>query len=130
MERLIIDTDPGVDDAHALLMALAHPRARVEAITTVSGNVGVDRTTANACIILDVAEAELPVYRGCAGPLVMASGDAAHVHGSDGLGDAGFEPSYRQPQPEHAASALVRMARAEPGALSLVAIGPLTNLAV
>jgi purine nucleosidase len=131
VERLIIDTDPGVDDAHAILMALAHPDARVEALTTVVGNVGVDRTTANAAIILDAAQADVPIYRGCATPLVtLGSGDAAHVHGVDGLGDAGFAPSPRRPEAEHAANALVRLASAAPGELTLVAIGPLTNLAV
>jgi purine nucleosidase len=130
MLRLVIDTDPGIDDAHAILMALAHPQARVEAITSVNGNVGVERATANAAIILDVAGADVPIYPGCAAPLVMASGDASHVHGTDGLGDAGFEPSRRQPQAESAPSALVRLAREAPGELTLVAIGPLTNLAV
>jgi purine nucleosidase len=132
MQRIIIDTDPGVDDAHAILMAFAHPGARVEAITTVAGNVGLERTTANACIILDVLGEDVPVYPGCAGPLVAASdqGDAAHVHGSDGLGNAGFPPSSRRAQAEHGASALVRLASESPGEITLVAIGPLTNLAV
>jgi purine nucleosidase len=127
---MVIDTDPGIDDAHAILMALAHPDARVEAITTVNGNVGIDQTTRNAGIILAAAGADVPVYRGCASPLVMSQGDAAHVHGSDGLGDAGFEPSQHQARAEPAPLALVRLAEAAPGELTLVAIGPLTNLAV
>lgn len=130
MHRLIIDTDPGIDDAHAILMALAHPQARVEAITTVAGNVGLDLTTRNAGIILDVAGAEVPIYRGCASPLVMGGGDAEYVHGSDGLGDAGFAPAPQVPEAEPAPLALVRLANAAPGELTLVAIGPLTNLAV
>jgi purine nucleosidase len=130
MQRLIIDTDPGIDDAHAVLMALAHPNARVEAITTVNGNVDVDHTTRNAGIILEAAGADVPIYRGCAAPLVAGRLDAAHVHGSDGLGDAGFAPSRHQPRGEPAPVALVRLADAAPGELTLVAIGPLTNLAV
>src|SRR3972149_3519211 len=90
MTRLIIDTDPGVDDAHAIMLAFAHPAAQVEAITTVSGNVSLDRTTANACTILDVLERDVPVYAGCTRALVHAAPDASYVHGSDGLGDSGF----------------------------------------
>ena len=130
MERVIIDTDPGVDDAHALMMALAHPGVRVEAITTVAGNVGLARTTANTCTILDALGKDVPVYAGCDGPLISRQADATHVHGRDGLGDAGFPPSTRQLEAEHAVAALVRLAGESPREFSLVAIGPLTNLAV
>ncbi len=61
MERLIIDTDPGVDDAHAIMMALVHPNVKVEALTVVGGNVGLEQTVANACKILDVMGADVPV---------------------------------------------------------------------
>jgi purine nucleosidase len=130
MERVIIDTDPGVDDAHALMMALAHPGVRVKAITTVAGNVDLAKTTANACTVLDVLGKDVPVYAGCDRALISRLGDAAHVHGRDGLGDAGFPPSTRRVEAEHAAAALVRLAGESPGEISLVAIGPLTNLAV
>jgi inosine-uridine nucleoside N-ribohydrolase len=130
MKRLIIDTDPGVDDAHAILLALAHPDVQVEAITTVSGNVSIDLTTANALKILDVAEKDIPVYRGCDRPLINMPEYAAYVHGADGLGDCGISASKRQVQTEHAVHALVRLANENPGELTLVAIGPLTNLAV
>ncbi len=130
MERFIIDTDPGVDDAHAIMMALAHPGARVEALLTVAGNVGLDRTTANALTILDVMQADVPVYAGCASALVAPPDeDAAHVHGADGLGGAGA-PSERQVESEHASAALVRLANESPGEYTLVTIGPLTNVAV
>ena len=130
MKRLIIDTDPGVDDAHAILLALAHPDVQVEAITTVSGNVSIDLTTANALKILDVAEKELPVYRGCDRPLINSPQYAAFVHGEDGLGDCGIPLSKKRACPEHAVHALVRLANENPGEFTLVAIGPLTNLAV
>lgn len=130
VKRLVIDTDPGVDDAHAIMMALAHPEATVEALTIVGGNVSLERTVANACTVLDVMGAEVPVYRGCAGPLVLPAEDASHVHGMDGLGDASFPPSQRAVETEHAALALVRLANESPGELSLVAIGPLTNVAL
>jgi inosine-uridine nucleoside N-ribohydrolase len=65
MKRLVIDTDPGVDDAHAIMVAFAHAEAQVEAITTVAGNVLLERTTANACTTLDVLESDVPVFAGC-----------------------------------------------------------------
>lgn len=130
MERFIIDTDPGVDDAHAILMALSHPDVQVEALLTVAGNVGLDRTTANALTILDVADADVPVYAGCESAYVSPpTEDAGHVHGSDGLGGAGA-PSERVVEDEHASAALVRLANEAPGEYTLVTIGPLTNVAV
>lgn len=131
MQRIIIDTDPGVDDAHAIMLALSYPDVTVEAIMTVAGNVGIDRTTANALTILDVLDKDVPVYRGCGQALVQkAPEDASHVHGSDGLGDIGFPPSKRTIEKELAPIALVRMANEEPGEFTLVTIGPLTNIAV
>jgi purine nucleosidase len=129
MKRLIIDTDPGVDDAHAILLALAHPDVKVEAITTVNGNVGLDLTTANALKILDAAGKDVPVYRGCDRPLINRTLGAAHVHGEDGLGDCGIPVSKKSAQSEHAVHALIRLANENPGELTLAAIGPLTNLA-
>lgn len=130
MKRIIIDTDPGVDDAHAIMMAFAHPETRVEAIMAVAGNVGLERTVANACTILDVLEADVPIYAGCSRALVVPAGDASYVHGRDGLGDCGYPASPRLVEDEHAALALVRLAGEAPGELTLVAIGPLTNIAV
>lgn len=133
MVRLVIDTDPGVDDAHALLMAFTHPGARVEALTTVSGNVGLDKTTANACTILDVLEVDVgqtPIYAGCDRAILGGQPDAAYVHGTDGLGDGPRTVSGRPVAAEHAALALIRLANTYPGELTLVALGPLTNLAL
>ena len=130
MKRLIIDTDPGVDDAHAIMMALAHPEAKVEALTVVAGNVGLEATVANAKKILDVCDAQVPVYAGSEQALVLKAKTAAYVHGQDGLGDAGLPDSSRPTEAEPAAVAMVRMADESPGEISLVAIGPLTNLAV
>jgi purine nucleosidase len=131
MTRLIIDTDPGVDDAHAILMAFAHSDTQIEAITTVAGNVSLKRTTANACTILDVVGREdVPVYAGCDGAILRAPHDASYVHGSDGLGDSNYPPSARRPIDEHAVLALIRMANEAPGERTLVAIGPLTNVAL
>ena len=133
MVRLVIDTDPGVDDAHALLMAFAHPGVRVEAIVTVSGNVGLEKTTANARTILDVLQVDAeqtPIYAGCDRAILGGQPDAAQVHGTDGLGDGARAASTRPVAAEHGALALIRLANQNPGALTLVAIGPLTNVAL
>lgn len=130
MTRLVIDTDPGVDDAHAIMIAFAHPDAKVEAITTVAGNVSLERTTANACTILDVLEKDVPVYAGCDRALITVTPDASYVHGGDGLGDSEYPTSSRKPIIDHGVNALIRMANEAPGELTLVAIGPLTNVAL
>jgi len=130
MNRIVIDTDPGVDDAHAIMMATAHPATRVVALTTVAGNVSLERATANALIILEVLNADIPVYAGCGDALVTPTPRRAISHGGDGLGGANFPPSTRKALPEHAALTLVRMANESPGELTLVAIGPLTNVAL
>ncbi len=125
---LIIDTDPGVDDALALLMAHAH--AEVLALTIAAGNVGLEHTVRNALTLMDLIEADTPVHPGCPVPLVRApSEDAALVHGTDGFGDVGFPAPRRRASVESAALALVRLTREHPGA-TLVALGPLTNVAL
>jgi inosine-uridine nucleoside N-ribohydrolase len=132
MTRLVVDTDPGVDDAMALMLAVAHVGATIEAITVVAGNVGLERTLANACTILDVlgaGPAAPPVFRGCDRSLLGDRVEATS-HGADGLGDCHFPPSSRQVEAEHASLALVRLASESPGELTLVALGPLTNLAL
>lgn len=130
MNRIVIDTDPGVDDAHAILLAFAHPKTRVEAITTVAGNVPLERTTTNTLIILDVLGKDAPVYSGCEDALVISTSRRAISHGTDGLGDSGFPSPKRSALPEHAVHALIRLANESPGELTLVALGPLTNIAL
>ncbi len=130
MERLIIDTDPGVDDAQAILLAAAHPNAKIEALMTVGGNVGLEHTTRNALTLVEQIKQDIPVFEGCDGPLVMFQEDAAGFHGADGLGDCGIVPQKRTKMAEHASLAHVRLLNESPGAYTLVAIGPLTNIAV
>jgi len=130
MKRLVIDTDPGVDDAHALMLALAHPQAHIEAVTTVAGNVSLAHTTANALTILDLFGRDIPVFAGCTRALLAKQPDASYVHGEDGLGNTHYPPSRRRPEREHAVQALIRLANESPGELTLVAIGPLTNVAM
>src|SRR5688572_10845415 len=128
---LLIDTDPGVDDALALLMAFNDPRHEVVGLTIAAGNVGLRHTVANALKLCEVAgRDDVPVYAGCAQPLLHAAPDAAHVHGDDGFGDVGFEAATRRAETEHAAEAILRLSHAHTGRLLLVALGPLTNIAL
>ena len=106
---LLIDTDPGVDDALALLMAFNDPNHELVGLTIAAGNVGQEHTVRNALKLCEVVGREdVPVYAGCADPLLHPAVDAAHVHGRDGFGDIGFTPATRAAQSEHAALALLR----------------------
>lgn len=125
---LLIDTDPGVDDALAILMA--HDRARVAGLTIAAGNVGLAHTVANALKLTEVMGVDTPVFPGCPLPLVQAADDAAFVHGADGFGDTGYLPAQRRAEEEHAALAVLRLSHRHAGHLTLVALGPLTNLAL
>src|SRR3982750_2189996 len=124
----LIDTDPGVDDALAILMA--HDRADVTALTIAAGNVGLVHTVSNALKLLGWIQPHPPVCAGCPVPLVLPADDAAFVHGADGFGDTGYVPSARQAQGEHAALAILRLSHEHAGKLTLIALGPLTNLAL
>ncbi len=130
METWLIDTDPGVDDALAILMALAARDVDVVALTVTAGNVGLAYTLRNALKLLEVAGCDIPVHPGAASPLVRMAPDAAFVHGRDGFGDVGFAPAAAQAADEHAALAIVRRAREHEGRLNLLMLGPLTNLAL
>jgi purine nucleosidase len=127
-KTLLIDTDPGVDDALAILMA--HRHADVAAMTIAAGNVGLRHTLGNALKLLDVLGADTPVHPGCEQPLVLPAADAAFVHGADGFGDTGYDASMRTPDSEHASLAILRLSHERAGTLTLVALGPLTNLAL
>ena len=128
---LLIDTDPGVDDALALLMAFADDRHDVVALTIAAGNVGLDYTVRNALKLCEVVgRDDVPVFAGSPDPLLHPSLDAAHVHGRDGYGDVGLPPAARQAEAEHAALAILRFSHQYDGQLTLVMLGPLTNLAL
>ena len=139
---ILIDTDPGIDDALAILLAFGSPEVSVEAITTVAGNVEVDLATRNALRILDVVRpGRRPrVARGAAAPLAGPLVTAAHVHGDDGLGNVGrcLEPDgrLRYPEPSRTlemldgAGLILETADHFAGRLVIVALGPLTNVAL
>jgi purine nucleosidase len=127
---LVIDVDTGIDDAFALLYACASPRARLIGVSTVAGNVDLASATRNTRAVLALARrAEIPVWPGCAAPLLRAKSDATRFHGASGLGYAVLPEPDGKPAPRHAIDAILAAASAEPGALTLVATGPLTNVA-
>jgi purine nucleosidase len=135
---LVIDTDPGLDDAHAMAMALTRsgkrPHIPVAAVCTVAGNVGIETVTANARWLLGAYGGDAtrtPLYRGAAGPLAGPRSEAPDIHGADGLGEFSRWPvEHVQEHAAPAALALVETARRHPGETTLVALGPLTNVAI
>jgi purine nucleosidase len=130
--RLIIDTDAGVDDAQAIMMALTYPDVSIEAITTLTGNTHVDWVVRNVFTVLDIMGADVPVYRGTDQPILPGRWQAEKlIHGEDGLGNyKNRPPNSRQVRNAPAAVALARLANEFPGELTLVALGPLTNVAL
>jgi len=133
MRRFLIDTDPGTDDAVALIMALTHPHITIEAITVVAGNVGLDKTVQNALYLVERCgkSDSVPVYAGADKPLAAINQHAAaYVHGHDGMGDIGLPLTGRTPAPGHAADAIIQAVRNYPSEITLVTLGPLTNLAI
>lgn len=131
MRRLIIDTDTGSDDAVAIIMALRDNQVKVEAITTVFGNVELWRATRNALISIEQANTYAPpVYMGMEKPLCSEVWFAKGVHGEDGLGDVGYPDPKLTPQKEHAVDAILRLLKENPGELEICTLGRLTNLAM
>jgi purine nucleosidase len=128
--RLLIDTDTASDDAVALVMALRTPGVSVEAITVVAGNVPLEQGLQNALYTVDLCGGHAPVYAGMAKPLVRPLQTAQDVHGQDGMGDIGLPVRGRSPARGDAADVLLRATEAAPGALTLVTLGPLTNVAM
>ncbi len=129
--RILIDCDPGQDDAAAILMAVASEALDVASITTVAGNVPAAQTAANARRVLDLGSRDdIPVHRGAERPLLVPLETAEFVCGPDGLAGADLPPASREPDPLPAALAIVEAARAGDGDLTVAALGPLTNLAL
>lgn len=128
--KLIIDTDPGVDDAMAIFYAVRDPAIELIGLTTVFGNVTVDIATRNALCLLDRVGLDVPVAAGAAQALVLPpSPPSSHVHGTEGFGDIPAQTPSRPPSDQTAAEFLVAMAQQHKGALVVCAIGPITNIA-
>jgi inosine-uridine nucleoside N-ribohydrolase len=140
--RVIFDTDPGIDDALALAFALRCPELQVEAITTVSGNVSVDLCTRNALLVLEALAVDNPppVAQGADRPLTGEPVNASHVHGDDGLGgitritESDGAPRYPAPRrtacSRHAVELILEIVGSNPREITLIAVGPLTNVAL
>jgi purine nucleosidase len=130
-QHIIFDTDPGIDDALAILLALASPELALDGIITVHGNVSTEQTTKNALAVLELASAShVPVYRGCDLPLVKESLLSPETHGNTGLGYAQLPDPQTRHKPKHGSDFLIESIMSRPGEVTLVAIGPLTNVAL
>ena len=141
-KKMIIDCDTGVDDAQAIILAALAKDVEVIAITCVAGNVPIDLVAKNTARVLHAINANhIPVYLGCEEPLMdypllqTAHTDATKYHGDDGLGDVPDVPSTAPPydkiiRKEKAALAICRLLKENPGEITIVALGPLTNIAL
>jgi purine nucleosidase len=129
--KIIIDTDPGQDDAVAILLALASPELEVLGIVTVAGNVNLTKTTLNACQIVELAgRPDVPIHAGCDRPMHGELVTAEHVHGPSGLDGPGLQEPCIAAQEQHGVDFIVETLRREaPGAVTLCTLGPLTNVA-
>jgi inosine-uridine nucleoside N-ribohydrolase len=129
-QRIILDTDPGVDDAIAIFLALRSPELHVEAVTPVCGNVPLSLTLPNALRLVEIAgRTDIPVAAGAATPLVRRLVTAKYAHGNNGLGGVDFPEAKLKPVSETATELIRRIVRSNPREISIVAIGPLTNVA-
>ncbi|MCD6253284.1 MAG: nucleoside hydrolase [Thermotogae bacterium] len=130
VERLILDCDPGHDDAIAILMAGLDEKLELLGITTVAGNSYLENTTMNALKVVEMAGLDVDVYAGCARPLLRDQIVAPEIHGSTGLEGAKLPTPKRQAEEKHAVDFIAEMVKAYPGEINLVATGPLTNIAL
>jgi purine nucleosidase len=129
--RVILDCDPGIDDAWAIAFGCGHPGLDLAGLTTVAGNVGLGKTTANALAVLEfLGHPEVPVAAGSPVPLLRPFKDARHVHGDSGLGAARLPAARGEAVAAHAVDFLIGEISAAPGAVTLIATGPLTNIAL
>ncbi|XP_068428771.1 inosine-uridine preferring nucleoside hydrolase isoform X2 [Clinocottus analis] len=132
-KKLLVDADCGTDDAQAIMLALASPRVQLLGITCVHGNTTVENVCRNTLRVLQAcSKLEIPVFKGAAKPILGNCIHAGHFHGEDGLGDAPdpHAPGLDLVQEEGAVSAMIRIVNENPGEVSLVAMAPLTNLAL
>jgi purine nucleosidase len=129
--KVIVDCDPGHDDAMAIMLAHANPEVELLAITTVAGNQTLDRTTLNARRVCTVAGiAGVPIAAGCDRPLLRELVTAGEVHGASGLDGVDWPEPAVGVAPDHAVDLIVELVMAAPGEVTLVPIGPLTNIAL
>ena len=126
---IILDCDPGHDDAIALLLAVASPEVELIGVTTVAGNTTIDKTTNNALRVLELAgRSDIPVYRGAERPFIRKQDVAVHVHGESGLDGPDLPQPTTREQELHAVDYLAQEIRAREGKVTLIPTGPLTNI--
>ena len=125
----MIDTDTASDDAVAIVMALRHPDVSVDALTVVAGNVGLDQAVQNALYTVELCGESTPVYAGLPKPIMRTLETAQMVHGEDGMGDCGLPLSGRSPADGRAVDVIVDTILGSPGEITLVCLGPLSNVA-
>ncbi|MGV9779660.1 nucleoside hydrolase [Streptosporangium sp. NPDC003464] len=130
VRRVVVDTDTGIDDALALLYLAGRPDAEITAVTSVFGNCAEEDAARNIGYVTRLLGLEVPIARGADRALSGRAPAAAGAHGADGLGDRGYDRPLPQVTGESGAELLVRLAREHPGELDLLALGPLTNLAL
>ena len=129
--RIILDVDPGIDDAMAVLLATQSPELQIEAITVVSGNVIVDQGAENALKLVELAgRPDIIVAKGAKYPLQRKLITAESIHGRNGLGDAELPSPRKELDPRHAVDVIIDLVNANPGQITLVPVGPLTNIAL
>ncbi len=128
--KIIIDTDPGIDDAAALAVAFRHPDLDIQLITTVGANVTVDKTTANALKLTEFFDVDIPVARGCPGPLVRDHQPSSAIHGESGMDGYEFPPVKRKPIEKHAVEAMREVIMNSDEKITLIPIGSQTNIAI
>jgi purine nucleosidase len=130
-ERIILDCDPGHDDALAMILAAGDPRIDLLAVTTCAGNQTIEKVTRNALAVCAVAGIDVPVAAGAAGPLVRPQRVAPEIHGESGLDGPVLPTAVRELDPRHAVDLIIDVVMdAEPGTVTLVPTGPLTNIAL
>jgi purine nucleosidase len=130
-KRILIDTDPGIDDSLAILLALASPELSLEGLSVVHGNCSLEQATVNGLSVLELAHAgHIPLAKGCELPLVQPSLLAPETHGNTGLGYAKLPEPGIKPTSQHGSDFLIEKILSNPGEMTLVAIGPLTNVAL
>ena len=130
-KKILIDTDPGIDDSLAILLALASPELSLEGVSVVHGNCSLEQATRNGLSVLELAHAEhIPLAKGCELPLVQPSLLAPETHGNTGLGYAQLPEPGIKPVRSHGSDFLIEQVMSNPGEMTLVAVGPLTNVAL
>lgn len=128
---VIIDTDPGDDDAVSLLWAIACDKFDIKAVTVTNGNVGVDKCIINALRTLEIAgRPDIPVYGGAYRPLVRPAIEASWIHGKDGFGDLGFPMPVTEPGKGYAPVEMIRIVKESPEPVTILVLGPMTNIAL